>query len=39
VFLPTLHVIESQILSQISKRIQEKATAIASSLPALPLME
>lgn len=38
-FLPTLHVIESQILSQISKRIQEKATAIASSLPALPLME
>src|SRR5262249_42454638 len=38
-FLPTLHVIESQILPQISKKIREQATVIASSLPTLPLME
>jgi len=38
-FRRTLHVIESQILPQIPKRIRAQAEALAVSLPALPLME
>jgi hypothetical protein len=38
-FAPTLHVIESQILPRISKKVRERAEKIAATLPALPLME
>lgn len=38
-FRPTLHVIESQILPQIPKKIRARAEQIASTLPALPLVE
>jgi hypothetical protein len=38
-FRPTLHVIESQILPQISKKIRERAEQIAVTLPAIPLVE
>jgi hypothetical protein len=38
-FRPTLHVIESQILPQISKKVRARAEQIAATLPALPLVE
>ena len=38
-FRPTLHVIESQILSRVAKRVRLEAEALAATLPALPLME
>jgi hypothetical protein len=38
-FRPTLHVIESQILPQISKKVRTRAEQIAATLPALPLVE
>jgi hypothetical protein len=38
-FRPTLHVIESQILPQISKKVRERAAQIAATLPAIPLVE
>ena len=38
-FAPTLHIIESQILPRISKKVRERAGQIAATLPALPLME
>lgn len=39
VFRPTLHVIETQILPKIPKRVRVKADLIAKTLPDLPLME
>jgi hypothetical protein len=39
VFRPTLHVIETQILPKIPKRLRAKADLIARTLPDLPLME
>jgi len=38
-FRPTLHVIESQILPRIAKRVRIEAEALAARLPALPLLE
>lgn len=38
-FRPTLHVIETQILPRITKRVRVQAEAIAATLPALPLLE
>lgn len=38
-FRPTLHVIESQILPHISKKVRARAEQIAATLPALPLVE
>jgi hypothetical protein len=38
-FRPTPHVIESQILPKISKKVTARAEQIAATLPALPLVE
>lgn len=38
-FRPLLHVIESQILPRIAKRVRVEAEALAASMPALPLLE
>jgi hypothetical protein len=38
-FRPTLHVIESQILPQISKKVRERAEQIAATLPAILFVE
>lgn len=38
-FRPTLHVIESQILPRITKRVRMEAEALAARLPAIPLLE
>jgi hypothetical protein len=38
-FRPTLHVIESQILPKVARRVRIEAEAVAATLPALPIME